>query len=130
MSFFPTPTSEQSMHKGNCHCGAVSFRFSLSPPLSEYHVVSCNCSICSKNGYLLVYPSLKDFTLESGAETTRTHQFGRRQAKHEFCGTCGSSCFIRLVAEDAPPIIAVNVRLLEDCDLDKLNYKKVDGRSF
>ncbi|KAI2892460.1 hypothetical protein CBS63078_9380 [Aspergillus niger] len=130
MSFFPTPTSEQSMHQGSCHCGAVRFRFSLSPPLSEYPVVSCNCSICSKNGYLLVYPSLKDFTLESGDETTRTHQFGRRQAKHEFCGTCGSSCFIRLVAEDAPPIIAVNVRLLENCGLDKLNYKKVDGKSF
>ncbi|GLA18126.1 hypothetical protein AnigIFM62618_005281 [Aspergillus niger] len=130
MSFFPTPTSEQSMHQGSCHCGAVRFRISLSPPLSEYPVVNCNCSICSKNGYLLVYPSLKDFTLESGDETTRTHQFGRRQAKHEFCGTCGSSCFIRLVAEDAPPIIAVNVRLLENCDLDKLNYKKVDGKSF
>ncbi|EHA21636.1 hypothetical protein ASPNIDRAFT_225693 [Aspergillus niger ATCC 1015] len=97
------------MHQGSCHCGAVRFRFSLSPPLSEYPVVNCNCSICSKNGYLLVYPSLRDFTLESGDERTRTHQFGRRQAKHEFCGTCGSSCFIRLVAEDAPPIIAVNV---------------------
>ncbi|GKZ22895.1 hypothetical protein AbraIFM66951_005019 [Aspergillus brasiliensis] len=130
MSFFPTPTSERSTHQGSCHCGAVRFHFSLSPPLSEYPVVNCNCSICSKNGYLLVYPSLKDFTLDSGDETIRTHQFGRHQAKHEFCGTCGSSCFIRLVGEDAPSIVAVNVRLLEECDLDKLNYKKVDGRSF
>ena len=35
--------------------------------------------------------------------------FGMKRSEHKFCGTCGSSCFIEIVEEGAPDIIAVNV---------------------
>ncbi|RJE19584.1 Glutathione-dependent formaldehyde-activating enzyme [Aspergillus sclerotialis] len=130
MSIPPAQTSERSTHRGNCHCGAVRFTFSISPPLPKYPTNTCNCSICSKNGYLLVYPFTKDFTLETGKEVLRKYMFGLKRSEHKFCGTCGCSCFIEIVEEGAPDIIAVNVRLLEDFDYDILKINKVDGKTF
>ncbi|KAJ5945754.1 hypothetical protein N7454_002593 [Penicillium verhagenii] len=127
----PTPTSESSSHKGNCHCGAVRFSFTLSPPLREHPVVSCNCSICSRNGYLVVYPNNTDFTLESGKEVLKSYQCASRFALHRFCGDCGSSCFIQFPDEPtSPKFLVVNVRMLEDFDPDTLIIKKkTDGKT-
>ena len=36
-------------HTGGCHCGRV--RFEVDAPAS-LAVVDCNCSVCSKTGYL------------------------------------------------------------------------------
>ncbi|CAI7573088.1 unnamed protein product [Penicillium discolor] len=129
MPFPPTPTGESSSHSGNCHCGAVRFTFTISPPLHEYPTNNCNCSICTKNGYLLVYPFTKDFTIEKGEDVLKEYRFAERKAKHQFCGECGSSCFIRVPEEGFPPVTAVNVRLLQDVDIEKLILNKVDGRS-
>ncbi|KAJ5653955.1 hypothetical protein N7490_000958 [Penicillium lividum] len=127
----PPPTSESSSHKGNCHCGAVRFSFKLSPPLHEYPVNSCNCSICTKNGYLLVYPNIADFTLSSGQDVLKDHRFVNGVVRHQFCGGCGSSCFIKFPDEPtASEFLVVNVRMLEDFDQDKLIINKVDGRSW
>ena len=104
----PPPTDARSVHKANCHCGAVRFTVTLSPPLPEYPVMNCNCSICSRNGYLLVYPHPNDFTLEKGEEVLKDHRFNTKQARHRFCGQCGSSCFIQLPDPD-PPFVCVNV---------------------
>lgn len=41
-------------YDGGCHCGYISFSFKLSPPLDEYTVLNCNCSICRRMGYLLI----------------------------------------------------------------------------
>ncbi|KAJ5207889.1 hypothetical protein N7449_002268 [Penicillium cf. viridicatum] len=129
MPFPPTPTGESSSHSGNCHCGAVRFSFTISPPLHEYPTNSCNCSICTKNGYLLVYPFTKDFTIERGEDVLKDYRFAEGKVKHQFCGECGSSCFIRLPEEGFPPITPINVRLLQDIDIEKLILNKVDGRS-
>ena len=59
---------QSSTHEGNCHCGAVRFTITLTPPLPEQNVSSCDCSICTRNGYLLVYPLDKDVTWHQGYE--------------------------------------------------------------
>lgn len=42
-------------HTGGCHCGRV--RFEVQAP-AKLDVLECNCSICSKAGYLhLVVPA-------------------------------------------------------------------------
>ncbi|PYH97883.1 hypothetical protein BO71DRAFT_317572 [Aspergillus ellipticus CBS 707.79] len=127
----PPPTNESSFHKGNCHCGAVRFTVRVSPPLHEYPVMNCNCSICSRNSYLLVYPNTEDFKLEKGEGVLKDYRFNTRQGRHRFCGECGSSCFVQLPDESGPPpFVCVNVRMFEDFDFDKLKLRKVDGRSF
>jgi hypothetical protein len=81
-------------------------------------VNACNCSICTKNGYLLVYPFRKDFTFEKGQDSLKEYQFATKNVWHQFCGECGSSCFIRLpenfplLSEGADPVIVVNVSFL------------------
>lgn len=103
----PTPTGERSSHRGNCHCGAVRYTFTLSPPLSEYPAATCNCSICTKSGYLLVHPNRENFKLESGQELLKDYRFGERKVRHQFCTECGSSLFIN--PPEAIPFLGVNV---------------------
>ena len=46
--------SNEIKHKGSCHCGAVVFEVDAPEHLQ---VTECNCSICSKSGYLhLILP--------------------------------------------------------------------------
>ncbi|KAJ6007570.1 hypothetical protein N7540_011546 [Penicillium herquei] len=69
--------------------------------------------------------------LESGQEMLKEYRFASRQVRHQFCGECGSSCFIKLPDEPVQaPFLAVNVRMLEDFDVDSLTLRRPDGRSF
>lgn len=49
-----TQSKESATYEGGCHCGYISFSATLSPPLPEYEVLNCNCSMCTRAGYLLV----------------------------------------------------------------------------
>lgn len=102
---FPPPTGEFSDHDANCHCGAVKFTFSISPPLKEYPVVVCNCSICQRNGYLLVYPTKENVKLREGSEEAiGSYTFANKNVQHNFCKGCGSSVFFEVLR---PPPEAV-----------------------
>lgn len=93
--------AEQGVFKiwqpGQCHCGAVKFEV-LHEPLYllpgktvHVHVISCNCSICLKNGYLFIYPERHEIKWESGWDTMKSYRFLTETKEHRFCGTCGSS---------------------------------------
>jgi hypothetical protein len=56
----------ETTHKANCHCGAVRYTVTLPQPFPEYKINQCNCSICEKNGYLLVYPIRRDLVFTQG----------------------------------------------------------------
>ena len=73
-------------YTGSCHCGAVQFAVELPDAVT---VQDCNCSICSKAGFLhLIVPRAK-FTLLQGADNITTYTFNTGVAKHTFCKTCG-----------------------------------------
>ncbi|KAK7715135.1 hypothetical protein SLS64_003832 [Diaporthe eres] len=138
---FPPPNGKYSDHNANCHCGAVKFTFSISPPLEEYPVVVCNCSICQRNGYLLVYPIKENLKLEDGSEVAMgSYRFGNKNVKHNFCKECGSSVFFEVSSppkeaqlkaeakgEKLPVIMGVNLRMVTGLEVDKLIIKKIDG---
>ena len=52
-------------HTGGCHCGRV--RFEVQAP-AKLDVLDCNCSICSKTGYLHLIVPADRFKLLSGRE--------------------------------------------------------------
>jgi hypothetical protein len=88
-------SSKNQTYRANCHCGAVRFTVALSPPLKEgYTPCNCNCSICTKNGYLLVYPLKEDVVFESGVDNMSAYFFGGKNKPHRFCKTCGTSILI------------------------------------
>ena len=69
-------TGKQKRHwrQGSCHCGAVTFE--VETP-DEVELVDCNCSICTKSGYLhLIVPKAR-FRLLSGGDKLTTYVFNK-----------------------------------------------------
>ena len=52
------------MARGQCNCGAVRFEAEL--PSEPFPALDCNCSICSKTGYLHIIVPHDEFELLSG----------------------------------------------------------------
>jgi hypothetical protein len=94
--------------EGGCHCGAVRFsvRFADPPQLLD-----CNCSICTKTGFLHLIASAEDFTLLRGGEALTDYRFGTGTAGHLFCRTCGIKSFY--VPRSHPDGYSVNWRALD-----------------
>jgi hypothetical protein len=110
---------------GGCHCSAVKFEveFAENPVVSD-----CNCSICSKSGYLhLIVPAGK-FHLVSGEEFLTTYTFGSGVAKHYFCKVCGIKSFY--VPRSNPNGFSVNFRCLDEAADLKYSIKPFDGRNW
>lgn len=118
--------TDTSTYTGGCHCGKV--RFEAKTNLSS--VMQCNCSICSKAGYLLTFVQPDQFTLLSGESDLSDYQFNKKNVHHMFCTGCGIRSFGRGTAPDGQTMYAVNVRCLDDVDIDALTITKVDGKSF
>jgi hypothetical protein len=109
---------------GGCHCGRVRFR--VTADLSR--VTYCNCSICSKKGFLHLIVPQDCFELISGKDDLTTYQFNTGVAKHTFCKHCGMHPFY--VPRSDPDRIDVNVRCLDDIDLSKIPLHTFDGRNW
>ncbi|KAF7335292.1 GFA domain-containing protein [Mycena sanguinolenta] len=115
-------------HRGGCHCGA--FQFTLTVPPIE-GALRCNCSICSKNDYLWTFPRRSQFAVVQGDETMLTsYLFGKRGIAHKFCPTCGTSLMEVRTPEckdEKTPEIGINIRALQDFDLDSLKIELFEG---
>ena len=85
--------SELITYKGGCHCGNIRFTAKL-PDIRTTKIIRCNCSICTKNGYLLVYPKRTDFAFGSGEDKLSSYLMGSKTLPHKFCGQCGTSILI------------------------------------
>lgn len=113
-------------YRGSCHCGQISFEVE-----GEFEqVFECNCSHCSRKGYLLwfVPPShLKVISAEAGLST---YTFNKHVIKHRFCSKCGCAPFGLGTLRSGKEAAAINVRCLEGVDLSLLKRVPVDGRSF
>lgn len=94
---------------GSCHCQAVTF--SVECP-EEIEVEDCNCSICSKVGFLhLIVPKSK-FTLLTGEDSLTTYSFNSKLAKHTFCKVCGCKPFY--IPRSNPDGVDINLRCLDE----------------
>ena len=114
----------QRTMEGGCHCGRVRFRV-----LADLdRVTQCNCSVCTKKGFLHLIVPPEDFTLLRGEEDLATYEFNTRTAKHKFCRICGIHAFY--VPRSDPDKIDVNVRCLDDIDLAAISPKSFDGRNW
>jgi hypothetical protein len=117
--------SEAKTYTGGCHCGKV--RYEVTTDLSR--VISCNCSICSKKGYLLTFVNADMFTLSSGESALTDYQFNTKNIHHLFCSTCGIESFSHGKGRDGTPMYSINVRCLDDVDVSKLTVTQFDGKS-
>jgi hypothetical protein len=111
-------------YEGSCHCGRVRFRVTANLDRVTY----CNCSLCSKKGFLHLIVPPAQFELLSGNDDLTTYQFNTKVAKHTFCKHCGVHPFY--VPRSDPDKIDVNVRCLDGVDIAALPIKQFDGRNW
>lgn len=111
-------------HKGGCHCRRVRFEV-LAPAV--VNVSQCNCSICSKSGYLGMIVPRDRFTLKSGEESLTEYTFDSEIAKHLFCKFCGIKSFY--IPRSHPDGVSVNARCLDPGTVAEMIIKQFDGRN-
>jgi len=109
---------------GGCHCGRVRFR--VTAELKG--VTECNCSICTKKGFLHLIVPPGQFELLSGEDALTTYRFNTGTARHRFCATCGIHAFY--VPRSDPDKIDVNVRCLDGVDFSSLKIERFDGQNW
>ena len=111
-------------YKGSCHCGAIQFEAEAP---EEVECQDCNCSICSKSGYLhLIVPESR-FRLLQGEANLSTYTFDSGEAKHKFCKICGIKSFY--IPRSNPDGYDVNVRCL-DPQPEKISIEPFDGKNW
>lgn len=113
------------MHTGGCHCGRVRFEV-VAPALLE--VTDCNCSICSKAGYLHLIVPKSQFRLLSGTDALSTYEFNTGTAKHLFCSVCGIKAFY--VPRSHPDGYSVNARCLDAGTVTGMKVTQMDGLNW
>jgi len=100
-------------YTGGYHCGAVRFRVRVK----NHQVEDCNCSICTKKGFLHLIVPPEDFKLLSGEDELTTYSFNTGIAKHKICRTCGIHPFY--IPRSHPDSFDVNIRCLDGDSIDQ-----------
>ena len=113
------------VHRGGCHCGNV--RFEVTAP-AEIVVSECNCSICSKSGYLGLIVREARFKLVKEVTSFSTYRFNTRNAKHTFCSICGIKSYYH--PRSHPDGINVNARCLDPGTVVAMEVRQVDGENW
>lgn len=111
-------------YTGSCHCGRV--RYEVEAP-EEFDCQECNCSICSRSGYLHYIVPRSRFKLLQGEDELTTYTFDTGEAKHLFCRTCGIKSFY--IPRSNPDGIDVNVRCLAP-QPRRVNVELFDGQNW
>jgi hypothetical protein len=113
-------------YKGGCHCGAVQYEVDMDP----HEGLVCNCSHCSKKGFVLTFVKPEQFRLVSGLEMLTEYRFNTKRIGHLFCRICGVQSFSRGTGKDGSEMIAVNLRCVQDLDLDALPKQHYNGKDM
>jgi hypothetical protein len=109
---------------GGCHCGKIRYRVEVE----KLEAVQCNCSICSKKGFIhLIVPAAR-FTLLQGEADLNTYTFNTGTAKHHFCRHCGIHSFYR--PRSHPDGYDINLRCLDDNAIDQFEISAFDGANW
>ena len=111
-------------YKGSCHCGKVAY--DVDGEIDQ--VTQCNCSICSKRGYLLWFVPRANLHLRAAESDLSTYTFNRHNIQHKFCPTCGVAPFGLGTDGKGNAIAAMNVRCFESVDPATLKIVPFDGR--
>jgi len=86
--------------------------------------------MCGRAGTVLSFVPENAFHLQKGADELTDYLFHKEHIHHVFCQTCGIKPFAYAKGENGETTYAVNLRCLENLDIDSLTPQKVDGKSY
>jgi hypothetical protein len=113
------------LYHGSCHCGAVTYQ--VEADINS--ALSCNCSICRRKGYLLSFVPGSQLKMLKTEQPLSTYTFNTHKIKHQFCPVCGCSLFGLGADPEGNEVVALNLRCLDDIDVDKLEINYYDGKN-
>lgn len=113
-------------YRGSCHCGNIAF--SIEADIEQ--AMECNCSHCSRKGYLLCFVPRERLALDAPRVEPVTYTFNKHKIQHRFCPVCGCAPFGEGVDPTGKATAAINIRCLENIDLAAVPRVAVDGRSY
>ncbi len=109
---------------GGCHCGAIRFDVGFD----DDPIYDCNCSMCTKKGFLHLIVPPDRFHLRRGEDSLAVYRFNTKVARHTFCRVCGIHPFY--TPRSHPDHIDVNLRCLDDVELADFSIRAFDGRHW
>ena len=113
-------------YQGSCHCRRI--RFEVEGELTG--ATACNCSICQRKGILMWFVPRAALRLLTPDEDASTYSFNKHVIRHRFCPVCG----IHTHGEGTDPkgnaMAAINVRCLEDIELESIPVTQFNGRAL
>jgi len=113
------------LYQGSCHCGRI--RFEVEGEVDSG--LACNCSMCSRRGSLLWFVPHEKLRLLTGEDSASAYLFNKHVIRHRFCASCGIHTFGEGTAPGGARMAAINLRTLEDFDLESVPVKHYDGKS-
>lgn len=113
-------------YQGSCHCGNI--KFEVEGDINE--ALSCNCSICQRKGSLLSFFPADQFTLLGTFENVGSYTFNKHVIQHKFCQVCGVSPYAEGVDPKGNRFATVNIRCIENIDLEKIPVTHFNGKDF
>ena len=111
-------------YSGSCYCERVRFRVTADISIATI----CNCSVCTKKGFVHLIVEQAQFDLLAGESHLTSYRFNTCIAEHKFCRHCGIHPFY--IPRSDPDKIDVNLRCLEGVDLEQLELRPFDGRNW
>jgi len=117
--------SDLEVLTGGCHCGAVRFEVRLEPSPDPLDLIDCNCSICTKKGFLHLIVPQAQFRLLAGQDDLLEYRFNTGVARHIFCRSCGIHGFYH--PRSHPDGVSVNARCLDADIKDRAKVRSFDG---
>lgn len=116
---------EMQPYQGSCHCGAIHFSFEAEPFTKG---IRCNCSFCSKRGTMMHLVPGEKFQIEAQEGALGLYQWGKKQAKHYFCKSCGIPTFSETTRR--PGQYIVNLGCVDGVDTFALETTVFDGKNL
>jgi len=118
---------ERKTYAGQCHCGAV--KFEVTTDLGA--LMDCNCSRCSRLGWVMQPVPASDFTLLQGEDKLKLYQFNTHAIRHLFCTECGIQSFATGEDRAGNRMVTINTACLVGApDIDRSRITHWDGRSW
>ena len=112
-------------YTGSCHCGNVKFEVEGEVDSG----LACNCSMCARKGSLLWFVGRDQLKLLTPDANASTYTFNKHVIKHRFCTKCGIHPYGEGKDPKGNAMAAINLRVLEDFDLDAVKVHHYDGRA-
>jgi hypothetical protein len=96
--------------------------------VEDFSASDCNCSVCTKKGFLHLIVPPERFELLQGADALSTYTFNTRVAKHRFCRICGMHPFY--TPRSHPDQVDVNIRCLDGDAWRRFEIRDFDGKNW